>query len=70
MEQAWQREEPGSCMFKVTKKIRNRRIELLKWRNTFQVNSKRKIVELGKELEAVRGSNAANKKETTTELKN
>ncbi|XP_071926048.1 uncharacterized protein [Coffea arabica] len=70
VEQAWQIDKPGSRMFKVTKKIRNCRIELLKWRNTFQANSKTKIVEIGKALEEVRVSDSNNKKEQTAELKN
>ncbi|XP_027095016.2 uncharacterized protein [Coffea arabica] len=70
VEQAWQKDEPGSRMFKITRKIRNCRIELLKWRNTFQANSKRKIVEVRKRLEAVSSSEAASKKEMMTELKN
>ncbi|XP_071918836.1 uncharacterized protein [Coffea arabica] len=42
VEKAWLKEEPGSWMFRVTKKIRNCRIESLKWRSTFQANSKKK----------------------------
>ncbi|XP_071914130.1 uncharacterized protein [Coffea arabica] len=70
VEQAWQIDEPGSRMFKVIKKIRNCRIELLKWRNTFQADSKRRIVEIGKALEKVRVSDSDNKKEQVAELKN
>ena len=40
VEGAWQKEEPSSRMFKITKNIKNCRVELLKWRNTFQANSK------------------------------
>lgn len=36
VERAWNKEEQGSRMFKITKKIKNCRIELLKWRNSFQ----------------------------------
>ena len=62
VERAWQKEEQGSRMFKITKKIKNCRIKLLKWRNTFQVNSKSRIFYLKKELESVRDSDAENKK--------
>lgn len=40
VERAWQKEEPSSRMFKITKKVKNYRVELLKWRNTFQAISK------------------------------
>ncbi|XP_071902886.1 uncharacterized protein [Coffea arabica] len=69
VEQAWQRDEPGSRMFKITRKIRNCRIELLKWRNTFAANSKRKIAEVKERLEALSSSEAPSKKEKRTELK-
>ena len=53
VERAWQKEEQGFKMFKIIKKIKNCRIELLKWRNSFQANSKSRISDLKKELERV-----------------
>ena len=70
VERAWQKEEVGSRMFKITKKIRNCRIELLKWRNTFKANSKSRIEEIKKELERVKNSDCENRKGVVAELKN
>ena len=69
VEQAWNREEQGSKLFKVTRKIRNCRIELLKWRNNVQANSRSKIEGLKQDLEKTRNAGLANKKEELQDLK-
>ncbi|XP_071905812.1 uncharacterized protein [Coffea arabica] len=69
MEQAWNWEEQGSKLFKVTRKIRNCRIELLKWRNNVQANSRSKIEGLKQDLEKTRNAGLANKKEECQDLK-
>ena len=69
IEKAWSKEEQGSRMFKVTKKVKNCRIELLKWRNTFQANSRQKISELKKDFERVKESSLDNRKEILAHIK-
>lgn len=69
IERAWNIEEQGSRMFKITKKIRNCRIELLKWRNSFQANSRSKIQDLKKELEEARISESANRWQNLNDIK-
>ena len=69
IEKAWNKEEQGSRVFKITKKIKNCRIELLKWRNTFQANSRSRITDLKKELERVRDSGSNNRKGKLTDIK-
>ena len=61
VERAWNKEEQGSRMFKITKKIKNCRIELLKWRNSFQANARSRIIDLKKELERARDSESINR---------
>ncbi|XP_027127794.2 uncharacterized protein [Coffea arabica] len=69
VEQAWGRDEQGSKLFKVTRKIRNCKIELLKWRNNAQTNSRSKIDGLKQDLEKTRNAGLANKKEKCQDLK-
>lgn len=69
VEQAWNKEEHGSKMFKVTRKIRNCRIELLKWRNKVQSNSRSKINDLKQELDRVRNSDSDKRNGEVRELK-
>ena len=69
VEQAWNREEQGSKLFKVTRKIRNCRIELLKWRNSFQANSRSKINALKKDLEEARNLEAVTRRKNLIEIK-
>ena len=57
-------------MFKVKKKIVNCRIELLKWRNKFQGNSRRRIEDLKHQLEELRKGEYQNKRERSMDLKN
>ncbi|XP_027156752.1 uncharacterized protein LOC113757854 [Coffea eugenioides] len=56
-------------MFKVIRKIRNCSIELLKWRNNFQANSRTRINELKQELERIRNSGLDNRKGELNDLK-
>ena len=69
VEKTWHKEEQGSRMFKITKKIRNYRIELLKWRKTFQANSRSRITDLKKDLEIVRDSVSENRKGKLVDIK-
>ncbi|XP_071924745.1 uncharacterized protein [Coffea arabica] len=69
VEKAWNKEEQGSKMFKVTRKIRNCRIELLKWRNSFQANSRSKINALKKDLEEARNLEAVTRRKNLIEIK-
>ncbi|XP_071921713.1 uncharacterized protein [Coffea arabica] len=69
VEKAWHKEEQGSRMFNITKKIKNCGIELLKWRNTFQANSRSRITDLKKELERVRDSVSENRKAILADIK-
>ncbi|XP_027171528.1 uncharacterized protein LOC113771107 [Coffea eugenioides] len=68
VEKAWHKEEQGSRMFKITKKIRNCRIKLLKWRNTFQANSRSRITDLKKDLKRVWDSVSENRKESKARI--
>ena len=69
IEKAWNKEEQGLRMFKITKKIKNCRIELLKWKDTFQANSRSRITDLKKELERIKDSGFENRKGKLTDNK-
>ena len=56
-------------MFRVTRKVRNCRIEILKWKNTFQANSKARINDIKNRLESFDKSIFENKKVRMTEIK-
>ena len=70
VERAWRLGSGGSRMFKVKKKIVNCRIELLKWRNKFQGNSRRRIEDLKHQLEELRKGAYQDKRERSLDLKN
>ena len=70
VERAWNVEWEGSRMFKIKKKIANCRIELLKWRNDFQENSRRRIEEVKDKMEKIRKGSDQNSRERYKELKN
>lgn len=53
---AWNQDCEGSRMFKITRKITQCRIALLKWNNTFQSNAKKKIMQMKKQLQRTRES--------------
>ncbi|XP_071926572.1 uncharacterized protein [Coffea arabica] len=69
IEKAWNTEEQGTRMFRVTRKVRNCRIEILKWKNTFQANSKVRINGIKSRLESLDKSNFEDKKVRRSELK-
>ena len=48
VKKAWDQEDEGSSMFKITKKIKRCRLNLLKWKNMIQINSKEKIDKMKK----------------------
>ena len=48
IKKAWEEEQIGSNMYKVHKKVANCRRALLKWRNNFQGNARKKIDNLKK----------------------
>nr|XP_027124324.1 uncharacterized protein LOC113741027 [Coffea arabica] len=69
IEKAWSKEEQGTKMFRVTRKVRNCRVEILKWKNTFQANSKVSIKDIKSKLESNERSNLENKGVIRTDLK-
>ena len=66
---AWEETQTGSNMFKVHRKIANCRVALLKWKKTFQGNSRCKIDGLKKQVVDLQGQDYENKKAATKELK-
>ena len=66
---AWEQETEGSRMLQVTKKIRNCRIALLKWKNKFQENSREKIEHIKKQMSELKESNRSTRKGNTVSLK-
>ena len=66
---AWEQETEGSRMLQVTKKIRNCRIALLKWKNKFQENSREKIEHIKKQMSELKESNRSTKKGNMVSLK-
>ena len=69
IKQAWEEAQTGSNMFKVHRKIANCRVALLKWKNTFQGNSRSKLDGLKKQVLDLQGQDCENKKAATKELK-
>ena len=62
IKQAWEEEQTGSDMYKVHKKVANCRLALLKWKNNFQGNARKKIDNLKKLLEELKVSECDDKK--------
>ena len=69
IEKAWNKEEQGTKMFRVIRKVKNFRIDLLKWKNTFQANSKVRINDIKSRLERLNVSNVENKRMIRFDLK-
>ena len=62
---AWEKDYEGSRMFRVKCKIRNCRVEILKWKNNSNCNAKKKIIQIKSQLEKLQSSTqSGNRKET------
>ncbi|XP_071940395.1 uncharacterized protein [Coffea arabica] len=66
---AWEKETKGSRMFQVTRKIKNYRVALLQWRNTFQANSREKIEQIKNQLSELKQSSGNTSKGSVDSLK-
>ena len=53
IKKAWEKHCEGSRMFKVVKKIRQIKVELLKWRNNSGDNSRKRINQIKEQLKNV-----------------
>ena len=51
---AWGKEQNGSRMYKVTRRIKECRVALIKWNRTVKGNAKLKIQEIKEQLKATR----------------
>nr|XP_027123998.1 uncharacterized protein LOC113740655 [Coffea arabica] len=66
---AWEKDCEGSRMFRVKCKIRNCRIELLKWKNNSNCNAKKKIIQIKSQLEKLQSSTHYGTRKETVSLK-
>ncbi|XP_071909569.1 uncharacterized protein [Coffea arabica] len=66
---AWELQTEGSRMFQVTKKIRNCRVALLKWKNSFQANSRGKIDQIKRQMSELKESDISARKGSIAMLK-
>ena len=69
VKRAWEEEQTGSNMYKVHRKIANCRIAILKWRNNFQGNARKKIESLKKLLGELQDIECEDKQERKKALK-
>ena len=65
----WEKEVEGSRMFQVVRKVKNCRLDLLKWRNSFQANSRKAIEQLENEISELQQSKGASSKGSKESLK-
>ena len=67
--QAWEEEQTGSNMYKVHRKVANCRVALLRWKNNFQGNARKRIDNLKKLLEELKVCDCDDKKARNRDLR-
>ena len=69
VKRAWEKEQAGSRMYKVTKKVKDCKIAMLEWNKKEKRNSKVRIQDLKEQLAVVKVRNEPHKRGKIVELK-
>ncbi|XP_071905925.1 uncharacterized protein [Coffea arabica] len=69
VQEAWEMDQQGSRLYKVQRKIRQVRMNLLNWSKKLNLNSKKQIKQIKKEIQEVKGSQGGEGRAKITGLK-